>query len=179
MKKRYRWAPLVLLAGVLSMGQNECRTPQSPFNASGVYEGTWSDTSSLDQTATNCPITITMDHDPNAPFPGNTTFTGMATIDFSCIQLPEDADPIEASEVQVRFFLDQNGNLNTITGGLGPGVSVVLGLQGTGEDTNDDGTMDTYMGDWAYTLTLAVPNVPPFTINGTFTLERTGPLPLT
>ena len=91
---------------------------------------------------------------------------GTAEIDYSCIQLPEWANEIPASTVQVGGLLGDDGKLVLLSGGCTTALCVVLSLDGQGTDDDGDGLMDTYAGAWGYTILLA--GVQPFGVTGTF-----------
>lgn len=143
--------------------------PLPPFDATGTYTGEWWGTSE-DQTQeiVACPLTMTLEQDLALPYPGDHGVRGTVTVDYSCIELPEWVGEIPAAEVQVSGLLADNLDLALASGGCGTGLCVVLVLAGQAADTNDDGFMDTYAGDWSYTILLA--GVQPFGVSGGFSV---------
>ena len=75
--------------------------------------------------------------------------------------------------MQVSGILEDNGRLSLLSGGCGTGFCVVLGLAGQGEDTDGDGFLDTYTGDWSYQILLAC--VEPFGFEGIITINTIPP----
>jgi hypothetical protein len=166
--KRYAIAFTGLIAFLL-LGMDDCQDqfPDPPFDTTGDYEGTWTGNSmDAEQNVNGCPLTLMLTQNVNADYPGSHAVSGMATIDFSCIELPEWVDEPVPSVVQVNGILGDDGKLGLLTGGCGTGLCVVLGLNGTAEDMDQDGLMDAYAGQWSYQILLA--GVEPFGFNGTF-----------
>jgi len=166
----------VLLAGCPPQGE----LPFPPFNATGVYAGTWSGEtekgSETPQEVTACPLELDLTQDVAADWPQRMAVSGTAYIDYSCIELPEWAEQEPTpSLVNVGGVMDENGKLGLLTGACGTGLCVALGLDGTGEDIDGDGMMDRYSGTWSYSLLLA--GFTPFTIEGDFVTEF-GMLPM-
>lgn len=171
------------LAAVLGLaGCPQQSTP--PFDTTGDYVGTWSGVAYdvpaegegegegeivVKQDITECPLELTLVHDVNAITPGNYFVRGTATIDYDCIDLPERFVTPPPSLVQVSGLLQQDGSLTLASGGCGTGYCVLLTLDGAGVDSNGDGYMDAYDGDWAWTLLLA--GVAPFGTSGTYMLD--------
>ena len=148
--------------------------PVPPFDATGTYVGTWSGqatTGATKQEIAACPLELTLTQNTAANWPQSFAVTGSVFIDFSCIELPEWAEDqeLEPGLVQVTGVMNEPGQLGLLTGGCGTGLCVVLGLDGTGVDADNDGMMDTYAGDWAFSLLLA--GVEPLTIRGSFDAE--------
>ncbi len=176
-KKKFYWIALIAAAGMFSTGQNQCQTPVAPFNVSGVYDGMWhgqivNEAGEPVSEMVDCPLHLTFTHDPNLPFPRNLNGTAVAVIDFSCIDLPGNIEPAEASTVNMAFVLGADGKLISGAGGFGIGTGAFLALNGEGADANADGSMDDYAGDWDYLFVLALPGIPPFHIEGTFEIGR-------
>lgn len=163
--------------------------PLPPFDATGTYEGTWQGrTNEVEgegevegeieevQVVAACPLTIELTQDLTKPYPGDHGVSGMVTIDYSCIELPEWAQNQETpapSEVIVSGLLTDDGKLTLASGGCGIGLCVLLTLAGEGVDVNEDGLMDTYSGAWSYIILLA--GVPPFGVSGTFEVDFVEP----
>lgn len=168
-----------VLMGILFLVLTGCPPeggfPLPPFDTSGAYTGSWSGTSSDQaQTVMDCPLELTLTQNLSENFPGDHGVQGVVTVDYSCIELPAWAqDEPQPSMVEVGGLLEDNGKLTLLSGGCGTGFCVVLGLAGQGEDTDDDGFLDTYTGDWSYQILLA--GVEPFGFEGTFTLTTMPP----
>lgn len=168
-----------VLAGILFVALAGCPPeggfPLPPFDTSGAYTGSWSGTSTDEaQTVMGCPLELTLTQDLSAPFPGDHGVQGMVTVDYSCIELPEWAqDEPQPSTVEVGGVLEENGKLTLVSAGCGTGFCIVLSLAGQGEDTDGDGFLDAYDGDWSYQILLA--GVEPFGFEGTFTLDAAPP----
>lgn len=165
-----------VLMGILFLTLTGCPPeggfPQPPFDTSGVYSGTWSGTSSDDaQTVAECPLELTLTQDLSLAFPGDHAVQGVATIDYTCIELPEWAqgEP-QPSTVEVGGVLEDTGRLTLVSAACGTGYCVVLSLAGQGEDTDGDGFLDTYAGDWSYQILLA--GFEPFGFEGAFTVDE-------
>jgi hypothetical protein len=157
--------------GVLLLGMDDCQDqfPDPPFDTTGEYAGTWSGNSSDNtQNVLECPLELMLTQNVEADYPGSHAVSGMATIDFSCIELPEWVNEPVPSVVNVNGILGDDGKMGLLTGGCGTGLCVVLGLDGQAEDMDDDGFMDTYAGTWSYQILLA--GVEPFGFTGTFDL---------
>ena len=159
---------VVLLFGVMliamTIGANECEPVAAPFNASGEYTGSWTnggDTCTLD-------ATINMGSAPALPplWNGNGTFT----FDLSCIEWPAELPPLEDLTGTVGGVLEENGNLTFAQVVCGTPYCITFGINGTGDDVDDDNLMDTYDGSWS--LAFALPGVAPFTVGGQFQLDR-------
>lgn len=149
--------------------------PPPPFDASGTYVGTWSGDVVSNEPATkqvevtNCPLTLDLTQNLDGAFPTNFGVNGMATIDFSCIELPDRFPETPPSMVQVGGIMSDAGKLVLASGGCGTGVCALLTLDGQGEDTDNDGSMDMYDGTWQFTIALA--GVLPYQITGTFATD--------
>jgi hypothetical protein len=141
--------------------------PKPPFDTSGTYVGIWngSTTDQMQQVA-GCPLTLTLTQDVTANYPGDHVVSGIAEIDYSCIDLPDWADEPLPTIVNVGGILEDHGKLTLLTGGCDTAICVVLSLSGFGEDVDEDGHMDDYSGTWSFTILLA--GVEPFGVNGTF-----------
>jgi hypothetical protein len=116
-------------------------------------------------------LTITLQQDLDANYPGDHAVTGTAKIDYSCVELPKwVTDALPASTVNVTGLLADDGKLTLLSGGCGTGICLVLALSGEGADTDADGRMDAYSGGWSFTILLA--GFQPFGITGTFDTTR-------
>lgn len=164
---------IAIMAG-LSMGQQNCQQPQlpkPPFNATGMYTGSWQGASSdATQNVTNCLLTFNLQHDPTANWPKDHQVTGTVTVNYDCLELPEWLDTPPPTTVNVTGLITDDGKINLATAGCGTGLCLVLGLGGPGADTNNDTSMDTYSGNWSYQILLA--GVQPFGFTGTFAVNR-------
>jgi hypothetical protein len=143
--------------------------PVPPFDAMGVYAGTWNGTATgggKEQEVAECPLELTLEQDVNAPWPQRFGVSGTVYVDYSCIELPEWAETPPPSMVQVGGVMDEQGKVGLLTGACGTGMCVALGLDGPGVDTDGDGFMDTFSGGWQYSLLLA--GFTPFTVQGSF-----------
>ncbi|MBI1317954.1 MAG: hypothetical protein GC168_03260 [Candidatus Hydrogenedens sp.] len=146
--------------------------PVAPFDATGYYEGTWSG-STMSGTAKEdaqevqaCPLEFTLTQNVNAPWPQRFGVNGTVKVDYSCLTLPDWVDTPPPGEVNVAGVMDEQGKVGLLTGGCGTGMCVALGLDGPGVDTDSDGYMDSFSGEWQFSLLLA--GFTPFTIRGSF-----------
>lgn len=173
-----RWSiGAVLVAGAaMTLGQSQCAVepPAPPMDATGTYAGTWQgQNEDGTEEVSACALTVTLDQNPAAGFPGNHGVTGTVTINYDCFTLPDWLDTPPASEVQVSGIWADDGQLGLASGGCGTGMCVVLLLDGIGEDLDSDGYMDRYTGDWGYAILLA--GVQPFGFEGTFAVDVVAP----
>jgi hypothetical protein len=181
---------LSVMALVAALGLAGCPTQSTPpFDTTGDYAGTWSgitydvpdetegevegetegEAPVVKQTIEGCPLELALVHDVDAITPGNYFVRGTATIDYTCIALPDRFVAPPPSTVTVSGLLQQDGTLTLASGGCGTGYCVVLTLDGAGADSDSDGFMDQYDGDWTWLLLLA--GVAPFGSTGTYTLD--------
>lgn len=164
------------LVAVFSVGQTECPNwPKPPFDTTGLYKGTWSgqttEPAPKQQAVEDCPLTIHLQQNVNAAYPGDHGVKGTVEIDYSCVEWPDWVTQTPpASTVQVGGLLADDGTLTLLSGACGTGICLVLALSGQGADTDGDGLMDTYSGAWSFTILLA--GVQPFGVTGTFETER-------
>jgi hypothetical protein len=160
-------------AAILAVALCGCPTewPLPPFDTTGSYEGLWQgQTNEADkaevQVIEGCPLSLTLEQDLTASYPGDHGVKGTAIVDYSCLVLPAWVGEIPPNTVEVTGILADTGELVLASGGCGPGVCLVLVLAGEGADTDADGAMDTYGGAWSFTILLA--GVQPFGVTGTF-----------
>jgi len=161
--------PFIGVMGVLLLGMDDCQDqfPDPPFDTTGDYEGTWSGHAPQNaETVSECPLEMMLTQNVNADYPGSHAVTGMVTVDYSCMNLPDWLETPPPSVVQVTGILGDDGQLGLLSGGCGTGACVVLGLSGLAQDTTDDGFMDSYAGEWSFQILLA--GVEPFGFTGTF-----------
>lgn len=171
---------VVMCLGI-AVGMTGCpndQFPPPPFGANGTYAGTWEGDVISDEPETtkqvsvsDCPLTLELTQDLDAPWPANFGVTGTATIDFNCVSLPERFPETPPSTVNVAGVVTDAGDLTLLTGGCTVGLCSILSLEGAGLDSDEDGTMDMYDGNW--TLTIALAGVLPYEIEGTFTTDLT------
>jgi len=159
------------LSCALCVGLSGCpEGPPPPFDTTGTYAGEWWGTSDdALQEITSCPLTMTLSQDLTRLYPGDHGVEGTVVVDYSCLDLPEWVGEVPPATVQVAGLLADDGTFSLVSGGCGTGICVVLGLTGQGADTDADGLMDTYAGQWTYTILLA--GVPPFGVDGGFSVE--------
>lgn len=173
MRKRLELAGFLVFVALLALGQNQCPVPPAPFDATGEYEGTWWGTTdeAEPQEVVECPLGMSLTQNTSLQYPADHAVSGTITIDYSCIELPEWAERPEASEVEVSGILGDEGNLVLASGGCGTGFCVVLALNGPAQDTDSDGFVDTYSGDWGLAFLLA--GVEPLGVSGGFEVAVT------
>lgn len=176
LKKLVVCVSCLAVAGLLGGCPNE-QFPQPPYGANGTYVGTWegdvvsNEPDAKQITVTDCPITLNLTQDLAAPWPTNFGVTGTATIDFNCVSLPARFPDTPPSTVNVAGVVEEGGDLTLVTGGCTVALCTLLTLEGTGVDSDEDGTMDMYDGNW--TLTIALAGVLPYQIEGSFTTDLT------
>ena len=146
--------------------------PVPPFDASGTFAGTWSGTPNGDgsQPVDECPLELTLTQNIAAQWPATFVVNGTVNVDYACFNLPEWLETPPPSTVNVGGMMNEQGKLTLLSAACGTGACVALALDGTGVDTDDDGTMDAYDGTWTYTIALA--GVQPFGFTGTYTTDR-------
>ncbi len=144
--------------------------PVPPFDATGNYAGTWSGSTTTGATAKQevqeCPLEFTLVQNAGAAWPQSFAVTGSAYIDYSCFDLPEWAETPPPSDVQLAGVMDEEGKMGLVSGGCGTGMCVVPGMDGPAVDADGDGAVDSYSGEWQFSLLLA--GFTPFTIRGSF-----------
>lgn len=145
-----------------------------PFAATGTYTGAWTADVPIIGSV-DCPLS--MDLTTVGPLVG-----GMVTFDFACFLPPDVIDAIGGVlgttelTVPVLGTLQSNGDLtltfdpSALTDSLG--FTVEITFAGTGADADDDGTMDTYEGDFSLRWTIQT-DVPGYeevevVVDGTF-----------
>jgi len=143
--------------------------PPAPFDTTGTYAGEWwGTTEDQAQEIVACPLTVELTQDVTLSYPGDHVVTGLVTVDYSCLELPEWAGEMPPATEEVAGILGDDGTLTLATGGCGTALCVSLVLTGQAADVYGDGFMDTYAGDWRYRILLA--GVPPFGVDGGFDL---------
>lgn len=174
--KKGKQVLIVLLYGLIllvALGADGVCDPvvliDPPFDATGDYEGEWWVGASQ-----RCPITANFLMDPEpAETPLWKPYADF-TIDFSCFDLPVWIPSLEPVDIQARGELDDLGNLTfaSLDCGVLP-FCVQFTTDGLGEDSDGNGMMDFYSGDW--NLTLSLTGFPPYALAGEFDLDRVAP----
>ncbi|MBI2422614.1 MAG: hypothetical protein HYV27_07275 [Candidatus Hydrogenedentes bacterium] len=165
---------LILAAIFLGIGFSGCPLPppSAPFGTTGSYTGTWEGQDSGTGEDLVCELDLSLEQDTSLPFPQNFGVTGMALVDLSCTQLGailEAYDQPVVQEVMVTGVLGGNGEMLLANGACPPGFCVVLAFGGQGEDNDGDGLMDSYSGEWNFTV--LPPGMEAHIFTGTFSLE--------
>lgn len=154
--------------------------PQPPFNASGAYTGTWVTT----EAKVSCPFTLSLTHKADFIYPFNHQVIGTAAFSYGCLLDNELLEQIqdELPELILPLFgsMDDDGSghmkLGIDTSALDFPFSIDLDFDGTGEDTDGDGRMDTYAGDFSLTFSITTTvegyEQVDFDSEGTFTAAR-------
>jgi len=171
MRRKLQLCVVTTVLAFLTLGQSQCpnEPPPPPFDATGTYAGEWwGNTENEDQEIVACPLTITLQQDVTANYPADHGVQGTVVVNYSCIELPDWVDEIPDSEINVTGLLENHGKLSLFSGGCGTGICAGVVLSGFGEDTDGDGMMDAYSGDWSFTILLA--GVNPFGVTGGFDL---------
>ncbi len=139
-----------------------------PFDATGVYRGTWTGTV---QGATNadrsCSVTFDLKQADSSSFLQGFALTGEATIYFSCSSMLDDIAenglPARVS-LGVKGFLLPDGSIAFASIEPGTTQSILITVSGAGLDNDSDGIMDQIKADW--TLIIDQPNHPRITVVG-------------
>lgn len=153
----------LLMLGLVAAGP--C-AKNSPYNATGSYEGVW-------QQAGGPGCTMSADlsmqsgmKDPPYLWNGN----GYFYFDLDCVEWPEELPPLADITGWLPGVLDEYGNLSFGAIECGTPYCTTFSVNGHGLDTDADGFMDTYAGGWD--LAFALAGFEPFGIGGSFSLER-------
>lgn len=166
---------LILSACFVALALSGCPLPQAPappFDTTGSYMGTWEAEDGVTKATIVCDLDLDLVQDTTLPFPQNYGVSGTALVDLSCTQLGAILEIYEqpvVQEVPVNGVLGGDGKLLLVNGNCPPGFCVVLAFGGQGEDTDDDGAMDFYSGDWNFTV--LPPGVETAIFEGTFSVE--------
>ena len=168
MGKRALW-PVLGLVGLFATGCPLPPPPLAPFDTTGMYEGTWMGQDTTTKQLITCDLELSLTQNVNANFPGNFGVNGTAIVDFACTDLgallTENEQPTTQT-IEVGGIQTTDGMLGLLSGNCPPGFCIFLGLNGPGEDTDDDGFMDVYSGDW--TLTILPPGAEQIVFEGDF-----------
>lgn len=175
MRKKTSILLFSVVLAVLTLGQAQCpqQWPKPPFDTTGLFKGTWSGQATAEETqqVLNCPLTLHLEQNVSAPYPGDHVVNGWVEIDYSCLELPDWMQETPApSHANISGLVADDGKLSLFSGGCGTGLCLVLIMAGEGSITDADGTMDVYNGVWSFYVLLA--GVQPFGVSGTFQLTR-------
>lgn len=144
--------------------------PKPPFDTTGSYTGTWSGTPTKSSAGKiDCPITLDLEQNFDASFPEDRLVNGVVHIDYSCLDVPGFIT-LPSSDVPVSGVLSKNGDLVLASGECGTAACVALVLTGPGLDTDEDGLMESFSGDWGFAILLA--GVEAIGVDGTFEVQR-------
>ncbi len=158
---------VLIVAGCAELGI----TP--PFDATGVYRGTWEGTvQGSDDGDRTCAVTFDLKQDDSYALFQGFALAGTATMYFSCASMLDD---IAETGLPSRVSLDVKGFLlpsgEIVFASIEPGTaqSLLIAVNGTGLDNDKSGTMDQIKGNW--TLVIDQPSHARITINGTVDAE--------
>lgn len=139
-----------------------------PFDATGDYEGTW-----WVGSGPACPVTAEIQMNAqSAPVP-LWDATAHFSIDFSCIEWPEELPPLEPMELDAVGLLDENGTLTFTAFGCTIALCLFFDSTGTGVDADLDGFMDSYSGTWDFAILIA--GIAPVGVQGNFEIFAAPP----
>jgi len=168
---------LCLLSAVTALSLTGCPPsafPSPPFDTSGDYLGDWTgEVEILDEkdAAITCPLSMTLLQDTSLGYPLNFGLAGAVEFDYDCF-LPEwllDLIGLElpALTIPVVGTLQADGDIYlTADVCIEEDLCVVFTLDGVGQDTDSDGAMDLFTGD--FEIYIDIPEVPPIEAEGTF-----------
>jgi len=174
------FAPGLTLAVVLLLAPGCDELPQPPFDASGSHMGTWVSA----ETKASCPFTLSLTHKAAFIYPFNHQVIGTAEFSYGCLLdnalLEQIRDELPELKLPVFGSLDDDGSgrmkLGVDTSLLDFPFSIDLQFDGTGEDTDADGRMDSYAGDFALTFSITTTveghEQVDYASEGTFTAAR-------
>lgn len=153
-----RAVPLIAVAMVAGALQGCPLLPQAPFDASGEYSGTWETA----EAKSECPFTLSLTHKPDFVYPFNHQVLGIAEFSYGCLIDNELLEQIqdELPELKIPLFghFEDDGSgdlvLSLDTSDLEFPFSIILSFDGTGEDTDSDGLMDSYAGEYALSFSI-------------------------
>ncbi|MBI2421580.1 MAG: hypothetical protein HYV27_02040 [Candidatus Hydrogenedentes bacterium] len=159
-----------LSLAVVAAGCDELFAP--PFNATGSFSGTWRTQDLSDMQVTGCPITFTLRHTISGDVLESTQVSGTVTLDFSCFELAQsliDFGILEIGTLEVEGYVLPGGTMELHTKDLfscsGNECFRFVAL-GIGADSDGDGGLDGFEGDWDALAMLG--GVAPFPLNGNF-----------
>jgi hypothetical protein len=165
----FRCAASLSLA-LAASGCEELLAP--PFNATGSYAGTWRTQDLTDTQVTGCPISFTLRHIITDNVLESTELTGTVALDFSCFELAQsliDFGVLDIGTLELEGYVLPGGTIELHTKDL---IScsgnecfrfVALGI---GADSDGDGKLDAFEGDWDALALLS--GVAPVPLNGSF-----------
>jgi len=145
-----------------------------PFDVTGAYRGVWEGTlRGGDGELRTCSMTFSLEHDGDYSLLRGFVLKGTATVYFLCPSLYDDiADdglPTRLS-TEVTGYVTRSGKITLVSAESGENTSLVIGIRGTGSDTNHNGDMDALAGTWS--LAVKVPDHDQFSLNGTIEAKR-------
>lgn len=146
----------------LTAQKEECNY-DPPFDATGEYEGGWW-VGEGDQ----CPVTAEIQMNAVTALVPLWDATAHFSIDFSCIDWPEELPPLLPMELDAIGVMDDNGTLTFTALGCTIALCVFFDSTGTGVDADGDGFMDSYTGTWDFAILIA--GFAPLGISGEFEL---------
>jgi hypothetical protein len=168
MKKYLRACAAAALLALTMSGCAELGiTP--PFDATGVYRGTWEGTVQGEASGDrSCAVTFDLKQADSYQLFQGFALTGEATVYFSCASMLDDIAetglPARVS-LTVQGFLLPDGSIAFASIEPGAAQSVLITVSGTGLDNDKSGTMDQIKANW--TLLIDQPSHPRITIKGT------------
>lgn len=153
-----RTVPLCAAAMAAGLLQGCPLLPQAPFDASGDYDGAWETA----EAKSACPFTLSLTHKPDFIYPFNHQVLGIAEFSYGCLADNELLAQIQDELPELRIPLlghfgdDGSGDLvlSIDTSAIEFPFSINLSFDGTGVDTDADGLMDSYAGE--YTLSFSI-----------------------
>lgn len=145
-----------------------------PFDVTGAYRGVWSGTlRGGDGKPRTCSMSFSLEHDGDYSLLRGFVLKGTATVHFTCSSLFNDIAeaglPARLS-TEVTGYVTRTGKITLVSAETGANATLVIGIRGTGSDTNDNGDMDTLAGSWS--LAVKVPDRDQFSLNGTVEAKR-------
>jgi hypothetical protein len=162
MRKSLNIIAAVALVALFSLGGEEgsgCEvsfvnpepTGDAPFDTTGLYSGDWSydDEQLADlKTLVVCPATLTLLQDVNLEAPDNHDVTGDLTLDFGCMLGLDPGSLGLPTVLPVAGELEPDEDLELSYSQCDSGLCIEASMDGEGEDTDGDGLMDRYVGEW-------------------------------
>ena len=139
-----------------------------PFDATGVYQGTWTGTvQGAADGERNCSVTFDLKQADSYQLLQGFAIAGEATIYFSCSStlndIAETGLPARLN-LKVQGFLLPDGSIAFASVEPGAVQTVLMAVSGTGLDNDKNGTMDQIKANW--TLIIDQPTHSRITITG-------------